>query len=381
MRVALVTAFPLDPDAPRGGVEAVSVTLADALRRLGGLDLHVVTVRRDVAEAGERSWRGVRVHTLPRRGRWTLTGALGADRRQVRARLDALAPDLVHAHDTFGLMTAGLDLPRVLTIHGFIHGDTRVSGQRWARPRSAAWQLIETRAWSDYPHIVAISPYVRERLAGVARGAIHDIDNPIDARCFEIARDEAPGTILSTAVVSRRKNTLGLIEAFARVRALGCDASLRLAGAIVEPAYHRAVLERIGALDLGRHVTMLGALTSADVRSELARAAVYALVSREENAPLGIEEAMAAGVPVVTSNRCGMPFMVRHEESGYLVDPESPEEIAQRLAALLRDPARRQAMGAAGREIAVDRFHPDAVARRTHDVYLAAAGRMPATTA
>jgi glycosyltransferase involved in cell wall biosynthesis len=377
MRIAIVTAFPTDPDAPRGGVEAVSVTLVDALRRLGGLDLHVVTVRRDTGAARQWDWRGVQVHALPRRGRWTLTGALGADRRQVRACVHALAPDLVHAHDTFGLMTTRLDRPRVLTIHGFIHGDTRVSGQPWARPRSAAWKLIETRAWSDYPHIIAISPYVRQRLAGVARGTVHDIDNPIDARCFAIARDEVPGTILSTAVISRRKNTLGLIEAVARVRAMGCEATLRLAGSVVEPAYHRAVLDRIGALGLERHVTILGALASAAVREELARAAVYALVSREENAPLGIEEAMAAGVPVVTSNRCGMPFMVRHEASGYLVDPESPGEIASRLATLLHDAARRRAMGAAGRAIALDRFHPDAVARRTREVYMAAANPAP----
>jgi glycosyltransferase involved in cell wall biosynthesis len=379
MRVAIVTAFPDEPEAPRGGVEAVSVTLVDALRRLDGLDLHVVTVGRGASVERDWRWRGVHVHTLARRGRWTLTGALGADRRQVRARVDALAPDVVHAHDTFGLMTAGLMRPRVLTIHGFIHGDTLVSGQRWARPRAAAWALVERRAWADYPHLIAISPYVRERLAGIARGAIHDIDNPIDSRCFGVPRAEAPGVVFSTAVVSRRKNTLGLVEAFAGVRAQNREATLRLAGSVVEPAYHRAVLARIRALDLERHVTMLGPLTSAQVRDELARAALYALVSREENSPLGIEEAMAAGIPVVTSNRCGMPYMVRHGESGYLVDPESPDEIAARLLALLGDPERRAAMGAAGRAIALERFHPDAVARRTLDVYTQAARAACAT--
>lgn len=380
MRVAIITAFPDDPDAPRGGVEAVSVTLVDALRRLGGLDLHVVTVRRGARAARDWEWRGIRIHTLPRRGRWTLTGAMGADRRQVRARVDALAPDLVHAHDTFGLMAAGLARPKVLTIHGFIHGDTLVSGQRLARPRAAAWAVVEKRAWSAYPHVIAISPYVRERLAGVARGAIHDIDNPIDARCFDVVRRETPGAILSTAVISRRKNTLGLVDAFARVVGAGCDASLRLAGAVVEPEYARDVMTRIEALDLGGRVSVLGALTSAQVRQELARAAVYALVSREENAPLGIEEAMAAGMPVVTSNRCGMPYMVKDGESGYLVDPESPADIASRLLAILGDGTRRDAMGRAGAVIARRRFHPDAVASRTLAVYEQAAHAVPAAT-
>ena len=76
--------------------------------------------------------------------------------------------DVIHAHDTFGLMVHGLDLPRVLTIHGFIHEDTRVSGSRFARPRSIIWRYFETRTWAAFPHIISISPYVRERLTGRA---------------------------------------------------------------------------------------------------------------------------------------------------------------------------------------------------------------------
>jgi len=81
---------------------------------------------------------------------------------------------------------------------------------------------------------------------------------------------------------------------------------------------------------------------------------------------------MAAGVPVVTSNRCGMPYMVRDGESGFLVDPNDPDDIARRLGQLLDNGELRWSMGAKGREIARDRFHPAKVAARTRDVYLRA---------
>jgi glycosyltransferase involved in cell wall biosynthesis len=81
---------------------------------------------------------------------------------------------------------------------------------------------------------------------------------------------------------------------------------------------------------------------------------------------------MAAGVPVVTSNRCGMPYMVRDGESGLLVDPNDPDDIARRLRQLLNDDELRKSMGAKGREIALDRFAPAKVAKRTYDVYLRA---------
>ena len=94
------------------------------------------------------------------------------------------------------------------------------------------------------------------------------------------------------------------------------------------------------------------------------------LTSLEENSPMGVEEAMAASVPVVTSNRCGIPYMVCDGESGFLVDPNNPDDVARRLGQLLKNGELRRSMGAKGREIALDRFCPSKVAARTREVYL-----------
>lgn len=90
---------------------------------------------------------------------------------------------------------------------------------------------------------------------------------------------------------------------------------------------------------------------------------------------MGIEEAMALGVPVVTSNRCGMPYLVRHGETGFLVDPLDTDDVAEHLAAVLRTPDLRQAMGERCRATARQRFHPHVVAQRTREVYRRALAR------
>jgi glycosyltransferase involved in cell wall biosynthesis len=102
---------------------------------------------------------------------------------------------------------------------------------------------------------------------------------------------------------------------------------------------------------------------------------VAALISLEENSPLTVQEAMAAGVPVVTSNRCGMPYQVTDGETGYLVNPENPVETADRLQELIANDELRTDMGARARVVARARFHPTAVVRRTRAVYRALAGR------
>lgn len=352
----------------------MAVHLIDALSRFPHLEIDVVTTSRNCTSPEASLWQSVRVHRLPAEGRWTLTSALGHVGRQVADFVKVLSPEVVHAHDTYGLMVQNLPVPRVLTIHGFIHNDTAVSGQRFAGLRSRIWRHFETTCWGRYPHIISISPYVRERLRGLTSAGIHDVENPISYEFFQRDRREQPNVIFSAAVISRRKNTLALVETLARLRGRGFEAELRLAGEVKEPAYAGLVRERVAELELEDRVTFLGPIKSAQVAEELERATIFALVSREENAPVGIQEAMAVGVPVIASNRCGMPYQVRDGETGFLVNPEDPGEIADRCAELLTDEELRLAASERAQQLALDRFHPDAVARRTMDVYRCAAG-------
>ena len=378
LRVAIVTDFPADSSSPRGGVQAVSVNLVRALAKLPDLEIQVVT--RDAGRTAVEivDWNGVPIHRLPRGGRSTLTDALTDGRRQLHEYLPRLKPDVIHAHDTYGLMVKGLEIPRVFTIHGFIHADTLLAGQRMAWLRSKLWKWFETGGWADQPHIVSISPYVRERLANIATGIIHDIDNPIAEDFFDVQHAERPGTIFCAAVLCRRKNQLALVEVMGRLQARGVNAELRLAGPVKEEEYGQKLQERIAELKLQDKVKLLGSIGSTQVRVELASAAAFALVSYEEGSPMGIEEAMAVGVPIVTSNRCGMPYMVRDGESGYLVDPDDIEEITDRFEALFADDAGRRRMEAQARATARERFHPEVVARRTREVYYRAAKALDA---
>jgi glycosyltransferase involved in cell wall biosynthesis len=335
------------------------------------MELHVVTEDPECAAPKESTWGKVRIHRLPQQGKHTLTNAIGPGRRQMARYLKTLDPDVVHAHGTYGLMVKGLPIPRVFTLHGQVYRDTRVSGGRFPRLRSWLWKRIELRGWADQPHVISISPYVREQLAGVVTGTIHDIDNPIGEDCFGLDRHEEPGRIFCAAAIHPRKNTLGLVQAFSVFHKTGVEAELRLSGG-GDKGYLDHVRRFIHEHGLEEHVTLLGRVSYEAIRNEMARAAVFALVSLEENSPMAIEEAMAAGVPVVTSNRCGMPYMVRDGESGFLVDPNDPDDIAQRLKLLLANDGLRRSMGARGREIALDRFHPARVAVRTREVYLRA---------
>lgn len=370
MKVALVTSYPGDVSHPRGGVEAVSVNLAAALAKRPGTEVHIVTATEACSRPETRSAHGMTLHFLPRGDRRLLAYALGDGRRAVQACLQGIAPDVVHAHDFYGITVRDLDMPRVFTIHGFIHEDTLYAGERYAWLRSKLWKWVETRSWARQPHIISISPYVRDRLRGIARGRIHDIDNPIDAACFDVQRAPSrPPAIFCASVICERKNTLGLVKAYHHLVRSGARAQLRLAGHETDRDYAESVRGYMRAEGLKGDVHFLGGIRSDEVRGELAEAAVFALPSFEEGAPMGVAEAMAAGVPVVTSDRCGMPHMVEEGRTGFLVNPGDPASIASGLGKVLGSDDVGRTMGKAARRIAMERFHPDRVAERTVQVY------------
>jgi glycosyltransferase involved in cell wall biosynthesis len=80
-------------------------------------------------------------------------------------------------------------------------------------------------------------------------------------------------------------------------------------------------------------------------------------------------EAMACAAPVVASAVGGIPEVVEDGETGLLSPPGRPDEIARAVRALLADPARAQAMGAAGRRRVEERFAWARVAERTEQLY------------
>jgi glycosyltransferase involved in cell wall biosynthesis len=371
VKIALVTQFPGEPTVPLGGVEAVSVNLTRHLAEYEDLDVHVVTQGTDVGEYTSNKWENATIHRLPRPAGGQLANVVWLSKRIISDMLERIRPDLVHAHDSYGILTAGnTAFPRVFTVHGFIHGDTLLSRRRFARVRSRIWKYFEERTWRDQPNIISISPYVRERVSRMARGTVYDIENPVSAQFFDIARDQArTDTVFSSAVLSPRKNPIALVKAIGHLVKGGHNPRLRLAGTVTNEAYGNELQRVIADMDLGSHVTLLGNIPTTQVRDELAQASVYALVSLEENSPMGIAEAMAAGVPVITSNRCGMPYMVRNDETGYLVDPFSPSEIAYRLMRMFDDSALRLRLGHNASLFAKQWFHPEAVARRTRATY------------
>jgi glycosyltransferase involved in cell wall biosynthesis len=121
--------------------------------------------------------------------------------------------------------------------------------------------------------------------------------------------------------------------------------------------------------ELEQQAKGLDAYFNGFVQDPLARLDVLVQPSRADNLPLAILEAMALGLPVIGTRVGGIPELVVDGETGLLVEPERPEELAAALDSLAADPVRRAELGRRGRERVVEHFSADAIARRTVALY------------
>ena len=119
----------------------------------------------------------------------------------------------------------------------------------------------------------------------------------------------------------------------------------------------------------GVEVAFPGALSPDGVAGVLRAADVFCLPSFAEGLPVVLMEAMAAGLPVVSTAVMGIPELVTDDVSGLLVAPGRPDALADALRTLAEDPERRRALGQAGRETVLREFDVENSARALLDLF------------
>ncbi len=156
-------------------------------------------------------------------------------------------------------------------------------------------------------------------------------------------RQEAGANILFVGRLAGVKGVPILLAALPHVLAAHPHVQVTLVGDGPE----RADLER-HAMDLGDRVRFVGYQSQEEVRAHLAESDIFVLPSFAEGVPVVLMEAMASGLPVVTTQIAGIPELVEHGVSGKIVAPGDDQALAQAIIEILDDPVVARDMARAG---------------------------------
>lgn len=153
--------------------------------------------------------------------------------------------------------------------------------------------------------------------------------------------------------LSEEKRHIDLMMAFKEVSLLFPHTRLLVVG----DGYLREQLEKSADDLIIRNRTTFTGFTN-NVFQYLREMDIFILPSRTEGSPLSIMEAMISGLPVISTGVGGIPEIVVDNETGILVQPKKPQEIAKAIIRMLSNPNEMRNMGKRGRERIMNHFHP-----------------------
>ena len=190
--------------------------------------------------------------------------------------------------------------------------------------------------------IIAVSQFTARQvmdLLGVEEARVRVVHHGVRPAAGAAAARER--IVLHVGAMQHRKNISRLVDAFERVDS---GWQLVLAGSAGYGAAE--ILAKIGAARSRERIRVLGYVPRAELANWYARATIFAFPSLDEGFGMPVLEAMAAGTPVIASNRSAVPEVAG--DAAWLVDPEDTEELADALVALTLDRERRAELSRRG---------------------------------
>jgi colanic acid/amylovoran biosynthesis glycosyltransferase len=276
-----------------------------------------------------------------------------------------------HAHFVDRAATVALVVSR---LQGGRYSVTAHAADLYARPT-----MVQERV-SNALFAVTCTEYNRAYLTsqvGIDPSSVLRIYHGLDFSAYDARRDpDDPPLLLSVGQLKEKKGLPDLVAACAALRDRGREVQCVIVG---EGPMRGELESAIAEHGLQDRVHLVGAIPHPEVVGYLRRAYAFVLPcvvasdGDRDGIPNAILEAMAMGVPVISTPVSGIPEVISGDR-GILVQPHDPSGLAVAVEGLLDDPSRAMAAGQAGRRFVLDEFDINRNAQRLLDLFQDATG-------
>ncbi len=286
--------------------------------------------------------------------------------------------DVVHDNQSlsYGLWSIKNKIPTVATIHHPITVDRHIAVKSaaplWRKLKELRWYSfldMQKRVARTLPHIITVSSCARNDICrefNIAENRFSIVPNGINTDLFypipEITR-QPNRIIVTTSADTPLKGLMYLLTAVAEISRKR-DIRLIVVGA---PKKNGQVEKFIRSLGIGRRITFTGRISSEEFVRQYAMASVAVVPSVYEGFGLPAGEAMACGVPVISTTGGALPEVVG--DAGLLVPPSDANALMQAILKVLEHPDLAERLSRAGLERVRQHLTWEAAARTTVDIY------------
>jgi glycosyltransferase involved in cell wall biosynthesis len=345
---------------------------------LPGLEVHVVSCTAKPMTSPKKIEENIWFHSLhvPKIG-WLRTAYQGCI-RATRKALRQLRPDMVHGQGTerdCALEAVFSGFPNVLTIHGNMRLVAKVNR---AKPFTFEWLAARLESFTipRSKGVVCITRYTQAAVSSLAKRT-WVVPNAVDPSFFDLVASPPAGEprqLLCAGMVSPRKNQNALIRALDALAATA-NLKIRFLGKVMPGhPYTDEFRELLRTRPWCVHEGFAG---REKLKCCMQQASLVVLPSLEDNCPMVVLEAMAAGVPVVAANVGGVPDLIEDGKTGWFCDPLNGANMRAAVEKVLANAAAATQMAETAKQRARDCFHPKVIAQRHLDIYREVLGKRP----
>lgn len=306
-------------------------------------------------------------------------------------------PDVMHIPITStssGFLRDGIFLraarPFVPLIIGHVHGGdfdlfVRTAG---ARKRKFIDRTLDkpdilialSGYWRSFFEGMGVSTAIEVLPNGIPRSFIDYFDRPAPTERQSggsvSAERKKPVTILFFGSIGQRKGAFDLLRAASIILESGAaETRFHFVGSEERPGEMDKFNRMLGEFSLSGTVEVSEPRFGEKKMQSFRNADIFVLPTRYDAFPIALLEALAAGLPVVTTPVGSIPEIVNHGENALVVEPGKPTELADALSGLILDPDRRSRMGAANRKLAKEKFGIDSILPALERFYMRKSGK------
>jgi glycosyltransferase involved in cell wall biosynthesis len=344
--------------------------LLQGFAQLPEVEAHVISCIRAPMKSPEKLASNIYFHSLlvPKIG-WIRTAYQGCI-RATRKKLREIQPDIVHGQGTeldSGIASVFSGYPNVLTIHGNMRLIAKVNREK---PFSFNWLAARLEAFT-IPRsggVVCITNYTQEAVRDLAQRT-WVVPNAVDESFFGINAQPPPGKVpqvLCVGHICLRKNQNAFIRALDSLAERRKFELIFLGSNVPRDGYDDEFLQLVRA----RSWCVYGGLADRKKLKECLReATAVTLPSLEDNCPMAVLEAMAAGVPVMAAKVGGVPDLIQEGVTGVFCDPTDASSMSGALEKILANNSAARDLARRAKEEALARFHPKVVASQHVRIY------------
>jgi glycosyltransferase involved in cell wall biosynthesis len=372
MKVAIITTDNRQHYYNYGALTPVFGAAPEALLQgfalLPEVEVHVVGCTMKPMKSPEKLAENIWFHSVyvPKIG-WMRTSYNGCV-RAVRRKLKTIHPEIVHGQGTereCAMSAAFSRFPNVVTVHGNMRLIAEVNQAKtfsfyWLAAQLEKATLPRTRG------VVCITHYTQQAVSDLARKT-WVVPNAVDATFFDVQSEpDDTATILCVGQVSHRKNQNRFIEALDSLAAKRKLRVVFLGGAEKDDPY---MVDFLALVEKRPWCEYAGFADRDSLKERLKTAAMLALPSLEDNCPMVVLEAMAAGVPVLAAKVGGLPDLIEDGKNGVFLDPLDAASMRAGVEKILDDRGMAKGLVATAKQQARERYHPLVIAKRHVEIY------------